>query len=420
MTALDRLALRNPVAVFAAVGRDDAPSLDALASNPAVEMVTTPRHASVLLVAGQIRTADARALAQLHDQLVHPRATLWWGGEPLTSAGEALQLEATADPLPAIAELYRALLSGQRDTESHWLEDEPPNPWRGLGDHGQGGEGMMGGVPYGRMMPMPPTPDIRDGLALDIYTTRIGPFLPQLPAGLILEITLQGDILQAATIAQPPYPPADELRAPFDRLLHESMPLATIERARAAHHLGCIARVADLVELGAPATRCRIAASRIRRGEMIDIGSIRRALQRAGLAKAIPRDLGRIDRVLAAQLGGPAQRAAGDAIDTRADNADYARIGFRAVTQDDSDVRGRLEQWFDEAEQAMALVQAAAETRLEKGLAVEPPWAHRAPPLDTRFTDLLAGLEWGDALLVIASFDAAALCRMAPLEAATP
>ena len=40
----------------------------------------------------------------------------------------------------------------------------PPNAWRGVGDHGQGGEGMMGGMPYGRPMAMT-AEDIRDGLA---------------------------------------------------------------------------------------------------------------------------------------------------------------------------------------------------------------------------------------------------------------
>lgn len=40
-------------------------------------------------------------------------------------------------------------------------------------------------------------------------------------------------------------------------------------------------------------------------------------------------------------------------------------------------------------------------------------------PLALSFAELLTGLEWSEALLVIASFDASALCRMSPTPEST-
>src|SRR3546814_16968041 len=94
-------------------------------------------------------------------------------------------------------------MTGERRSEDDLLPDEPPVAWRGKGDHGQGGEGMMGGKPYGRPMAMT-AEDLRDGLALDAYTACFGPFLPMLPPGLQLELTLQGDVVQSARVRRPP------------------------------------------------------------------------------------------------------------------------------------------------------------------------------------------------------------------------
>ncbi|MCT7094684.1 hypothetical protein, partial [Salmonella enterica] len=46
--------------------------------------------------------------------------------------------------------------------------------------------------------------DLRDGLALDTFTVEVGPFLPTLPAGLVMELTLQGDVIQQARMLRPP------------------------------------------------------------------------------------------------------------------------------------------------------------------------------------------------------------------------
>src|SRR5699024_5265769 len=187
-----------------------------------------------------IRAADREALQRVHDQLPHPRATLCWGAD--ADLPGAPRLDAASDPQETLRSLYRDLLSGTRVSDPHWLPDEPPTPWRGRGDHGQGGKGMMGGTPYGRPMPMPPQPDIRDGLNLDPYTARFGPYLPLLPPGLVLELTLQGDVVQSATVIRPPYGPGAALTEPFRRALTEPVAIATLERWRAGHHLRCVAQ----------------------------------------------------------------------------------------------------------------------------------------------------------------------------------
>ena len=160
MSALRKLAAAAPVPLFVAEGEGGRERIEDFALSPNIDWVASPRHASILLVVGRIRAADREALQRVHDQLPHPRATLCWGADTGLDLPEAHSLAADADPVAAMQTLYRELLAGARDSEAHLLADEPPAPWRGLGDHGQGGKGMMGGTPYGRPMPMPPQPDI--------------------------------------------------------------------------------------------------------------------------------------------------------------------------------------------------------------------------------------------------------------------
>ena len=136
-----------------------------------------------------------------------------------------------ADPVPRIAALAGELFTGGRPSETHRLADRPPHPWRGLGDHGQGGAGMMGGTPYGRPMAMTGD-DLRDGLALDRLAFTVGPFFPHLPPGLVLRLVLQGDVVQEAEVVSGPYPqpPASPLRR-ISRLLQATGAPSLAERA---------------------------------------------------------------------------------------------------------------------------------------------------------------------------------------------
>ena len=97
-----------------------------------------------------------------------------------------------------LQDAHRSVLADPASSSPDRLPDEEPNEWRGVGPFGQGGEGMMGGTPYGRPMAM--TGDDRDGLALDQLHLPPRP-LPRVAAArcLVLDVTLQGDVLQAVT-----------------------------------------------------------------------------------------------------------------------------------------------------------------------------------------------------------------------------
>lgn len=194
MNWLSALARGAEIPVFAAVGAQGLAPVEGLRRRPGLRLVDSPRHARVLLVAGAVDAANKTALERLHAQLPSPRGTVWWQAPPLFARGEAV---AGDDPLSAIRAAAETNDPDQRP-------DVPPHPWEGMGPHGQGGKGMMGGNPYGRPMAMT-ADDIRDGLALDAYSARFGPFLPMLPPGLTLDLTLQGDVIVSACVISPPF-----------------------------------------------------------------------------------------------------------------------------------------------------------------------------------------------------------------------
>lgn len=200
MTRLARIAARAPVPVFAAIGPGRQAETERLLARPGLRRADTARDAAILLVAGDLPEAAAPALARLHDQLPRPRVTLRWQGE----GAEAIEA--------ALTGTWRELCAGGPDEEDR-LPDAPPNAWRGVGPHGQGGEGMMGGTPYGRPMAMTGA-DIRDGLQLDRYSATLGPFAPMLPPGMVLDLTLQGDVICEVAVAEPPFAQPAEADAP--------------------------------------------------------------------------------------------------------------------------------------------------------------------------------------------------------------
>lgn len=266
MSVLQRIQAWAPVPVYLAIGEDGVGAAEAARVNPALTIAASVRHASILLVCGAIRDNDRPALARLHDQLPHPRAVLWWSAAPLVEAADSVCL-IDDDVTPALLRLDRQLRSGDRASDVDWLPDEPPNPWEGKGDYGQGGEGMMGGVPFGRSMPMTDE-DLRDGLTLDAMTIRIGPWAAMLPPGLSLELTLQGDTVQQVKVLEQAY----ATEAPYE----------TTSRWQAA-------RLLALLGLDVLAHRCRQGS-----GEGALPRDRLRSARRCGAIFAIPPDLGRI------------------------------------------------------------------------------------------------------------------------------
>jgi len=182
----------TPVEVFVAAGSDRWHDVQALRAHELVRLVPTPRHATVLLVAGTIPASAREALDRVHDQLPHPRAVATW--DEIVAGNDVV--DAVASEIVGCA--HRVMADPSRSSPGR-LADEEPNDWRGVGPFGQGGEGMMGGTPYGRAMAM--TADDRDGLSLDRLELRLGPFLGQLPGGLVADVALQGEVIQSIEFA---------------------------------------------------------------------------------------------------------------------------------------------------------------------------------------------------------------------------
>jgi hypothetical protein len=200
---LRRLRAAAPVPVHVAEGLGGGWAVSALRASPQVRLVPTPRHATLLVVTGAVPREHIDALAGVHDQVPSPRgvACMALDGDPAELGLGPVRRLADDDPVSGLRDLLERVVAG--DGAPALGAADNPVDWQGVGPHGQGGEGMMGGTPYGRMMPMPPT-EGRDGLALDRLALRLGPFLPGLPAGLVVDVGLQGDVLEEVDLLPAP------------------------------------------------------------------------------------------------------------------------------------------------------------------------------------------------------------------------
>ncbi len=174
--------------------------------------VASPADADLIVTCGAVPSAP---LARLVAQTPLPRRLLVLDGEtddvrePLLAAREAL-LDDPADeavppadeheePWPVLASTAES--SDHSDSESHSeREQHHDSDHGGHGGHGGHGNGME--MPAGLMM-AETAPD-RDGLALDVLHVSLGPLLPWWPGGLQLDLSVQGDVVQEATVRVPP------------------------------------------------------------------------------------------------------------------------------------------------------------------------------------------------------------------------
>lgn len=83
--------------------------------------------------------------------------------------------------------------------EHHAEHDEEQEPDQHSHDHGQHGHDM-GGMPMPGDLPMADRAEDRDGLKLDQLHVPLGPVLPDWPAGLVVRASVQGDVIQEASV----------------------------------------------------------------------------------------------------------------------------------------------------------------------------------------------------------------------------
>lgn len=334
-----------------------------------LRVVDSPREATVLLLVGRLPTALVDAVAQVHDQLPEPRGVvIWsdavpivagWGAEPRVADDE--------DPVPRIIALHRELTRGGRSSSELLGPRTNPVRWRGLGPHGQGGEGMMGGHPYGRPMAMTGE-DVRDGLQLDRLTVPLGPFLPFIPPGLQLQVVLQGDVIVQLHPLRLPTT-CQDLPPVFGQARSRAVPLAQLERARAVHLVEVTCQLLELHGLHALAMRL---SSAVRRDEPRAIDRIGAMLGRLGILWGATRGIGEVSARTVGGIG-PNARAAGSSDDARTRDPTYRALGFTPIVGQRGDALARWQQRLAEAAQALALARRFGDTMRPPGPELETP-----------------------------------------------
>lgn len=445
---LARLAGRAPVRAFVLRGAVPPGDPELLRLSDNVRLVDSPRGATVLLVAGRIPAALAEPAQRVHDEMPHPRATVWWrggDGQPpdtdqqhqtiFTDAAVVGHTAADADEarddgdVPgtrvahlthALRRVQRELLMGTRRSDADLLPDIDPAPWRGVGPYGQGGTGMTGGVPYGR--PMTERAPDRDAIELDQLPVRVGPYFPPFPAGLVLDVALQGDVIQEVAVSASPR----EVVAPiFARALTAPAPIAMVEVARAREHLRWLAhalRVHGLAALGQRALALSVRldsgliagdARTLSRVALQELRTLARQIERSGVLTWSVRGVGVVSANAAAGNGaGPVARASGVAEDARSDEPVYRTLGFAPVVHAPGDASARWRQRIAEGVQSLELAARAGDAQAWGHGVVEGARGritHHAseaePDLYALLPTLLPGLEWGDAVTTVVSLD---------------
>lgn len=311
----------------------------------------TPADADVLLVAGAPAPGIAAAAEAAWAAIPAPRTRV-----QATRAGEvAAALDAARAELAAGVSQRLPATSGGHDAREvmsgghgdgmagmdmgmpagHEAMDEGMG---GAGSHDMGGMDMdhmdmdhmdmghmdMGDMDMGRPagLPMARRGEDRDGLKLDRLHVQLGPILPDWPAGLVVRLTLQGDVVQ--------YAEADAVglaagagsfwTEPWRRAAAgEPVTTGVAARRRAAAHLDSLGRFLAVAGWDDAATAVRRLRDSTLDGE--PASPLRMALRRMAarvtrsrLLAWSTRGLGtlRADDVAAAGGSGPGLRAAGD------------------------------------------------------------------------------------------------------------
>lgn len=414
---IGRLAAQAATPVFAVAGGGAREAVQDLRLRPELRLVDTPRAANILLVAGAIADAWRTPLARLHDTMPHPRATLVWRASASTDPtlpGLHDPVDAGPDPVATAGAIYRDLVTGRRATEPPILPDTDPAPWRGVGPYGQGGTGMTGGVPYGRpMAELAPDPD---GLRLDVLPVAVGPFFPRLPAGLVLDVWLAGDLVLEGTVVgdtlgDHPVAVRPGLQ-PFVRALEEPVPIADLETARAREHLRWLADALHAAGLEALAVHALRLATAAGPGDAARVAGLADLVRRTQVGRWSLPSAGRLDADAVRGLGlGPVTRAAGVSEDVRLDDPAYRELGFAPVRAEGGHAWSRWEVRLAEAAQSLDLAARAGDRRTQLVGRVESPRGRLergdAPTERTLalVPALLREMEWGDAIATLSSLD---------------
>lgn len=337
----------------------------------------------------------------------------------------------------------------------------------GHGHHHADGDGSSSDEPWAsNMMPIEGTPS-SDGLVMDDVELVLGPLGPPLPAGVLAELALDGEVVCRCRLtrqlevprrrlgpATPPDPlapaawavafahaAAAERPAPTEAVRRRGIAAVEVERAlshaASARELG---RALGWQELADAATRAVRSCLLVRKA-LADAAAWPGALEEARRAserlltlvegsrrlRARTRGRGRLTAAQAAGIGGPPARAAGVPVDARLGDPLYEALGFELATLTGGDAEARTVLRASEACGALRLAGAAAGERGSDAdvpppatAAVEGPrgplfasrsggrWQAAAPGAG-RLLQAVAGAcsgeTWSGAVVALVSFD---------------
>jgi hypothetical protein len=370
----------------------------------------TPADADILLICGDPAGPIAGAVEATWKAVPAPRAraTAAHPGEvpgALEAArarlADRVSQQALATAGASRGPLHRGGADGQAghepDATGHEMGHGEPDDMGG--HHGEMGRAEHGDMDMGDMdmhmdmgpvrgLPMAHEGDDRDGLRLDRLHVPLGPVLPDWPAGLVVQLTLQGDVVQQAEPEVLGGGSGSFWDEPWRRAAAgEGVATAEAARRGAAAHLDSLGRFLSVAGWDAAAVTARRLRDDILAG--IAPGRLRPD------ARRFSRRVGR-SRTLAWLTGGLGVLGAADA----------AAAGARGRAA--GDVTARYRRWCDGLD---AAVSALEDTSRLDPASLEPP---RGPAGDAGpssagllavLPGLLAGAELAAARLIVASLD---------------
>jgi hypothetical protein len=180
-------------------------------------------------------------------------------------------------------------------------------------------------VPGG--LPMADVGPDRDGLMLDRLRVALGPVLPDWPAGLVVDVVLQGDVVQEAS-ARILDPPAHDHAAPTS-FWSDADSTADHARRRVARHLDALARLLCTAGWADPAAKARHLRDELLAGAPAEslrsraealVGTVRRSRTLRWMLRGVGAGAGDVTALLAARLA--AIQAALAAVENPAHAAD--------------------------------------------------------------------------------------------------
>ncbi|MBD2892361.1 hypothetical protein amrb99_12710 [Actinomadura sp. RB99] len=246
---------------------------------------------------------------------------------------------------------------------------------------GHGGHDHHMGAPMG--LAMADRMDDRDGLKLDVLHIPLGPALKDWPAGLVLRLAVQGDVVQAAQVAVAGG--ADEVSPFWDEprrraAAGEQVTVGEAERRRAAHRLDSVSRLLSVAGWESGADQARALRDQVLAGKSTSEAAPRftkfaSRARKARILRWMLKGVGEVDQAVADRHG-----------------LEAGQVG---------DASARLAGWLDEIGEA--IVQMDESAYLD-GTSV-PARGRAAEAVLAALPELLAGAELAAARLTVASLD---------------